>query len=87
MTTFAQYIDSDVLPGDVYSAGLSDYRLQPQLTTQYIAKKKFKFQPEARTNDKGESFQKFLALQNNPELLIPKLPNTPFGNLGQYMGV
>jgi hypothetical protein len=37
----------------------------------------------------GDLFQRFLALQNNPEALFTataRMPDTPFGNLSQYMG-
>jgi len=36
----------------------------------------------------SENFQRFMAMQNNPEALFTstlKLPQTPFGNLASYM--
>jgi hypothetical protein len=36
----------------------------------------------------SENFQRFMAIQNNPEALFNasvKLPQTPFGNLGSYL--
>jgi len=66
MARYAEYADSDYLPGEVYSAGLSGYGLKPQEQVEYIAKKRFKLTPK---EDSGEYFQQFLALQNNPQLL------------------
>lgn len=66
MARFSEYADSGYLPGEVYSAGLSDYSLNPQSKIEYMAGKKFKFKPR---KDDGGYFQTFLALQNNPELL------------------
>jgi hypothetical protein len=46
--------------------------------------KKFKFKPK----ETGDLFQRFLALQSNPEALFTdtaRMPNTPFGNLGSFM--
>jgi hypothetical protein len=89
MARFADYIDADYLPGQLRSAGLDDYQLYPKERTAYMAKKLWKFQPEAEDEKRSELFQRFLALQDNPEALTKasmQLPNTPFGNLGQYMG-
>jgi hypothetical protein len=38
MARFAEYIDADYLPGEVYSAGLSGYGMKPQEQTEYIAR-------------------------------------------------
>ena len=87
MARFSGYVDSDYLPGEIRSAGLSDYQLSPQDKTEYMTKKLFKFQPGKDAT--GDLFQRFLALQSNPEALFTdtaRMPNTPFGNLGQYMG-
>lgn len=38
---------------------------------------------------KSELFERFLALQQNPDIMAQsamKLPNTPFGNLGSFAG-
>ena len=84
--SFASYLDSDVLPGEVYSAKFGeDILFDPQSKVDYMAGKKFKFKPKAT----GDLFQRFLALQSNPDALFTdtaRMPNTPFGNLGQYMG-
>jgi hypothetical protein len=88
MARFAEVVDSDsYLPSDARFAGLSEYRQQPQIVSDYIRKKQFKFQP---TSDTSDLFQTFLNLQANPERLFTataKMPDTPFGNLSQYMGV
>jgi hypothetical protein len=86
MARFSEYVDSNYLPGEIRSAGLSDYRLSPQAKTEYMAKKLFKFQPDQ--NKTGELFQRFLALQKDPEVLFKAstpMPTTPFGNLASYM--
>jgi len=73
MARFSEYLDANYLPGEVYSAGLSDYRSRPQEIIDYLADKKFKFKPE----DDGSYFQQFLALQNNPEALLVGKLNLP----------
>lgn len=86
MTRFFEVIDnSDYLPGNIYSAGLNEYQLYPQLRTDYINRKRWKFQPR-KEDDDGTAFQKFLALQDNPDVLMPRLPDTPFGNLRSFIG-
>jgi hypothetical protein len=84
MARFSEYVDSNYLPGEIRSAGLGDYQLSPQDKTEYMAKKLFKFQPGE--DEGGKMFQRFLNLQRNPEGLMPQLPNTPFGNIGSYVG-
>lgn len=66
MSRFSQYLDNDYLPGDVYESLLGEARFRPIDVVEATAEKKFKFKP---TRDDGTSFQRFLALQNNPELL------------------
>ncbi len=83
MARFSEYVTSSYLPGEVYSAGLSDYVLNPQYKTAYMAKKRFKFSPE----DNGDYFQQFLALQQNPDSLgsaLMPMPTTPFGSLNSF---
>jgi hypothetical protein len=84
--SFADYLDSDVLPGEVYSAKFGEGILfDPQSKVDYMTGKKFKF----KLKETGDLFQRFLALQSNPEALFTdtaRMPNTPFGNLGQYIG-
>jgi hypothetical protein len=67
MSRYSEYIDKEYLPGEVYGAGLSEYRFEPQAVTEYIANKKFKFDPG---KDDGSMFQRFLNLQANPESLF-----------------
>jgi hypothetical protein len=67
MASFSDYLDTAYLPGQVYSAGLSDSTASPQDKMTYMANKKFKFKPGS---DAGEYFQQFLALQNNPETAL-----------------
>ena len=86
MARFSEYVDSDYLPGEIRSAGLGDYQSSPQEKTEYMTKKLFKFQPNKDVT--GELFQRFLALQKDPEILFKTsapMPNTPFGNLASYM--
>jgi hypothetical protein len=91
MARYLDYADT-YLPGEIYSAGLEDYQLLPQAKLAYRTKKKFKFNPSSDTRppvpDAGESFQAFLALQNNPERLFvgtARMDQTPFGSLAQYI--
>ena len=84
--TYADYLDSDVLRGEVYRAKFGEgITFDPQGKVDYLRGAKFKFKPK----ETGDLFQRFLALQSNPEALFTdtaRMPNTPFGNLSQYMG-
>lgn len=73
MSRFSQYLDKDYLPGEVYESTLGAARFEPVAVQQALAEKKFKFKPDQ--ND-GTYFQRFMALQNNPELLS----NQAFGS-------
>lgn len=80
MARFSQY--DNYLPGEIYSSGLDSIREDPQNVVDYLTDKKFKFKPAktaAFTNDTfpGESFQRFLNLQNDPEALIRNKMRTP----------
>ena len=86
MARFSDYVDTDYLPGDVYSAGFSEYRKQPMDVASYIADKKFAFKPDA---DGGDRFQQFLALQANPQAFFMgkiKLPDTFETMLNRFGG-
>lgn len=74
MARFSEYLDTKYLPGEVYGAGLSEYRDRPQEVVDYLAAKKFKFTPDT---DDGTYFQTFLALQNNPEALFESKLQVP----------
>ena len=84
--TYADYLDSDVSPGEVYRAKFGEgITFNPQGKVNYLTDAKFKFKPK----ETGDLFQRFLALQANPEALFTdtaRMPDTPFGNLSQYMG-
>jgi hypothetical protein len=91
MARYLDYADT-YLPGETYSAGLEDYQLLPQARLDYRNKKKFKFTPSSDNRppvpDAGESFQAFLALQNNPERLFvgtARMPQMPFGNFSTFL--
>jgi hypothetical protein len=59
--------------------------MSPQQRLDYNQEKKRVF----KSATTGDLFQRFLALQSNPEALFTataKMPDTPFGNLSQYMG-
>ena len=43
MARFSEYVDSAYLPGEIRSSGLSDYQLYPQLRSDYMEKKLWKF--------------------------------------------
>ena len=83
--SFADYLDSDVSPGEVYRAKYGEGILfNPQRKVDYMTDKKFKFKPK----ETGDLFQRSLALQKDPEVLFKAstpMPNTPFGNLASYM--
>ena len=66
MSRFSQYLDNDYLPGEVYDSTLGELRFEPVAVREALAEKKFKFKP---AKDDGSYFQRFMALQNNPELL------------------
>lgn len=74
MARFAEYMDYDYLPRKAMTAGFGESFLQnPQDEVDYLAAKKFKFEPD----DRGSAFGTFLALQQNPNALIDarmKLP-------------
>lgn len=74
MSSFSKYSDYDYLPRQAMTAGLGDvFQQNPQGEIDYLAAKKFKFEPD----DRGSSFNTFLALQQNPNALIDarmKLP-------------
>jgi hypothetical protein len=88
MESYVDYAD-DYLPGAYYRKALGR-SYTPQQLTQLRAAKGWKFQPAGQTEERSELFQRFLALQSDPEFLFKataKMPDTPFGNLSQYMGV
>ena len=81
MASFADY--DDYSPGEVYRGAYGS--MSPQQRLNYKQEKKFVF----KSDTTGDLFQRFLALQSNPEALfatVAKMPDTPFGNLSQYMG-
>jgi hypothetical protein len=82
MASFADY--DDYSPGEVYRGAYGPLSPQQRLDYNQEKKRVFKSAPT------GDLFQRFLALQNNPEALFTataRMPDTPFGNLSQYMGV
>jgi len=88
MDSYSDYAD-DYLPGAYYRKALGR-SYTPQQLTQLRAAKGWKFQPQSESEEPSELFQRFLALQNDPEFLVKataKMPDTPFGSLSQYMGV
>lgn len=85
MESYSDYAD-DYLPGSYYKKALGR-TYTPQQLAQLRAARGWKFQPVEESDNKSDLFQRFLVLQNNPEALMPRLPDTPFGNLSQYTGV
>lgn len=73
MARFSQYVDSSYLPGEIYSSGFSSIRSDPQRVVEELTDKKFKFD----SADNGNSFQRFLNLQMNPESLALNKMRTP----------
>jgi hypothetical protein len=86
MARFSEYVDSNYLPGEIRSAGLSDYQLSPQDKTEYMAKKLFKFQPGSKMKPVN-CFNVFLLCKKIRKFCLSSapMPNTPFGNLASYM--
>lgn len=84
MDSYLDYAD-DYLPGQYYRKALGR-SYTPQQLTQLRAARNWRFQSAGEPEDKSELFQRFLAIQDNPEALMPTLPDTPFGNLRSYMG-
>jgi hypothetical protein len=81
MASFVDY--DDYSPGEIYRGTYGT--MDPQQRLAYNQEKKRVF----KSRDTGDLFQRFLALQSNPEALFTdtaRMPNTPFGNLSQYMG-
>lgn len=80
----ASFIDYDnYSPGEVYRGTYG--AMSPQQRLDYNQEKKRVF----KVANPGDLFQRFLALQSNPEALFTdtaRMPNTPFGNLGSFMG-
>ena len=79
MARFSEYIDSSYLPGEVYSSGFSSIRSDPQRVIEELTDKKFKFKSAEDIGEAfpGASFQRFLQLQNDPELLVRNKMRTP----------
>jgi hypothetical protein len=65
MARFADYLDSDYLPGNVRRSSFGD--ASPSSVLNYELSKKVKFKP--RTNVAGKFMQEFSALSNNPNSL------------------
>lgn len=77
------------LPGEAYKAVLRRGYTPMDLVKIKEAQAR-KFKPNYRGEDRGDYFQQFMALQNNPEALFTataNLPETPFGPLGQYLNI
>ena len=77
MARFSQY--DNYLPGEIYSSGLDSIREDPQNVVDYLTDKKFKFKSAGDIGEAfpGASFQRFLQLQNDPELLVRNKMRTP----------
>lgn len=87
MDSYLDYAD-DYLPGQYYRKALGR-SYTPQQLTQLRAARNWRFQSAGEPEDKSELFQRFLAIQDNPDALFNatvKMPDTPFGNLSQYIG-
>lgn len=79
MARYSDYLSTEYLPGEVYSAGLDEYRssYSPQDIREYITNKKFKF--KSAEEEPGSYFEKFLNLQANPNSLISSKVKLPQG--------
>ncbi len=79
MARFSEYVDSNYLPGEIYSSGFSSIRSDPQRVIEELTDKKFKFKSAEDMGEAfpGASFQRFLNLQANPESLALNKMRTP----------
>jgi hypothetical protein len=80
MASFVDY--DDYTPGELYRGVYGGMTPQQRLSIAQEKKRVFK------SEEVGDLFQRFLALQNNPEALFTataRMPGTPFGNLGSFM--
>jgi hypothetical protein len=83
MARFADYLDSDYLPGDVRRSSYGD--ASPFSVLNYELSKRVKFKPES--NIAGRFMQEFQALSENPDFLANssmKLPSD-FVQMLNYM--
>lgn len=83
MARFADYLDSDYLPGDVRRSSYGD--ASPFSVLNYELSKRVKFKPES--NVAGRFMQEFQALSENPDFLANssmKLPSD-FVQMLNYM--
>ncbi len=79
MARFSEYVDSNYLPGEIYSSGFNSIRSDPQRVIEELTDKKFKFKSAEDIGEAypGASFQRFLKLQNDPESLERNKLRTP----------
>ena len=81
MASFTDY--DDYSPGEVYRGAYG--AMNPQQRLDYNQEKKRVY----KSDTTGDLCHPLLAIQSNPETLFraaAKMPDTPFGNLSQYMG-
>jgi hypothetical protein len=84
MASFADYLDTGALPGEVRRSSYGD--ASPQSILEYNLRKRLKFQPNS--DIAGKYLQEFLTLQANPNALADseiKLPAdfVAFSKFGQ----
>lgn len=69
MSSFSEYLESGYTPGEVYRSSTKAYRKQPQAVSDYLEESKYEFAPDANPS----LFERFLALQNNPDYLAQRI--------------
>jgi hypothetical protein len=84
MASFADYLDTGYLPGEVRRSSYGD--ASPQSILEYNLRKKLKFQPGSDVA--GKYLQEFLTLQENPNALVDSSMRLPadfvaFSKFGQ----
>ena len=84
MASFADYLDTGALPGEVRRSSYGD--ASPQSVLEYNLRKKLKFQPNS--DMAGKYLQEFLTLQANPNALADSAMRLPadfvaFSKFGQ----
>jgi hypothetical protein len=73
MARFADYLDSDYLPGDVRRSSYGD--ASPFSVLNYELSKRVKFKPQ--TNIAGKFMKEFSALSDNPGFLVDSSMRLP----------
>jgi len=82
LRSYADYLDQDFTPGEINRASVSVYDLDPMKEAEYIASQRWDFRPKINTSALAtDSFQRFMALQADPNSLVKDTMKLPAGFL------